>query len=231
MSLSVRDVCLQHQCCDLNQLIHSITLSNDANVEPRLVGRRLEVLEPRLDERDLLLVDRLDERGFLAQVRQAVLVPVVDAVCAHETICQRPLVFCAASNQNRTQNTLLVVRTGDELERTQGRVGAVGRIGAVGCVAPPGVGLPVNDREAVRGDVEPPKLVDVRDVRPLGDGEVLAGRVGLCTIVKMVAAVCAREGGDVRACRSARRTPWSGGWRRDAAWTRWAGESARHEFE
>ena len=142
-------------------------------------------------------------------------------------------VLRATKTEHRTQNTLLVVRTGDELERTQGRVGAVGRIGAVGRVAPPGVGLAVDDREAVGRDVEPPELVDVRDVGPRGDGEVLAGRVGLCTIVKMAAAVvvCVREGGDVRACRSARRTPWSGGWRRDATWTRWAGESARHKFE
>ena len=106
MSLSVRDVCLQHQCCDLNQLIHSITLSNDVNVEPRLVGRRLEVLEPRLDERDLLLVDRLDERGLLARVRQPVLVPVVNTVCARETTCQRPLVFTPAGKQNKTPDRL-----------------------------------------------------------------------------------------------------------------------------
>ena len=72
-----RRICLQYRCCDLNQLIRSITLSI---VKPRLVGRRLEVLEPRLDERDLLLVDRLDERGLLARLGQAVLVPVVDTV-------------------------------------------------------------------------------------------------------------------------------------------------------
>ena len=103
MSLSVRDVCLQHQCCDLNQLIHSITLSNDVNVEPLLVGRRLEVLEPRLDERDLLLVDRLDERGLLARVCQAVLVPVVDAVCACETTRQRLLIFTLQANRTEHQ--------------------------------------------------------------------------------------------------------------------------------
>ena len=119
--------------------------------------------------------------------------------------------FLSLPYRQTEQNTKQIVRTGDELERTQRRVGTVGRIGAVGRVAPPGVGLAVDDREAVGRDVEPPKLIDVRDIRPLGDGEVLAGRVGLSTAVRIAAAICARERGGVRACRSARRTPWSGG--------------------
>ena len=102
---------------------------------------------------------------------------------------------CLYPCRQTEQDTGQIVRTGDELERTQRRVGTVGRIGAVGRVAPPGVGLAVDDREAVGRDVEPPKLIDVRDIRPLGDGEVLAGRVGLSTAVRIAAAICARERG------------------------------------
>ena len=49
-------------------------------------GRGLEILKPRRDERDFLVVDRLDEVGLRARISQAVLIPMMNGSCKKHQI-------------------------------------------------------------------------------------------------------------------------------------------------
>ena len=90
-------------------------------------GRGFEILEPRRDKCNLLLVDCLDEVGIRARVSQAVLIPMMNSSCKQCQITPA----CIYSE----------VLTRDELEGTDSRVGPVmsTRIRAVRGVAPPGI--------------------------------------------------------------------------------------------
>ena len=89
-------------------------------------GRGLEILKPRRNERDLLVVDRLDEVGLRARVSQAVLIPMMNS-------------SCKTSIRAGHRATAGAVLTRDELKGTQGCVRAIvrARVWAVGSVAPP----------------------------------------------------------------------------------------------
>lgn len=70
---------IQYQCYDPNSPDQAC-FSQSQGMPYLVRGWRLEIFQPFLDKGDLLLVDRLDERGLLARLGQAVLVPVVDTV-------------------------------------------------------------------------------------------------------------------------------------------------------